>query len=246
MTKFTWNDENTARLVELAGPEGSFVSQDQLVQFSEELGTTNRSVGSKLRKMNYDVELAGTKKSAWTAEEEAELRAMVEGNPGAYTYAELAAAFKNGKYSAKTVQGKILSMELYEHIRKAEKRAPVRTYTPEEEAQFVAMVADGASVETLADHFGRPVASIRGKALSLLKAGEISEMPKQETSKAREVEDFFAGIDLENTTVEQLVELSGNTKSARGIKATLSRRGLKCADYDGAARRAKLDAAKED
>ena len=42
-------------------------------------------------------------------------------------------------------------------------------------------------------------------------------------------------------TVADLVAATTD-KTERGIKSTLSRRGLTCADYDGASKRAKLDA----
>lgn len=42
-------------------------------------------------------------------------------------------------------------------------------------------------------------------------------------------------------TVEEIAEKADRT--ARGVRSMLSRRGITCADYDGAAKRAKLDAA---
>ena len=86
----------------------------------------------------------------------------------------------------------------------------------------------------------RPVNSIRGKALSLLRETRISEMPKQETSTAKKDVDAFEGLDLASMTVAEVAEKVGKTE--KGVKSALTRRGLTCTDHDGAAKRAKLDA----
>ena len=107
MSKFSWNTDNTAKLVELAGPRDAVVSQDHLTVVAETLGTTSRSIGSKLRKMDYTVQKASeTNKSAWSAEQEAALVDFVNANASELTYAELAASFSNGSFSAKQIQGK--------------------------------------------------------------------------------------------------------------------------------------------
>lgn len=237
--KVNWNDENTATLVGLAGT-GSEISQEQLVAIADEMGTTSRSIGAKLRRMDYDVAKAAPKASAWTEGQEAALTSLVNDNANALTYAEIAASFEGGAFNAKQIQGKLLSMELFGLVRKADKVAPQRTYTEAEETQFVALANDGASMETLAEAFDKPIASVRGKALSLLKSEHISGMPKQEKSSAKARVDIFEGVDVASLTIEQLVEATG--KTARGIKSTLSRRGVACSDYDGASKRAKLDA----
>lgn len=239
--KITWNEENTARLVELAG--SGEVSQSDLVSIAETLGTTSRSIGAKLRRMEYVVAKAAPKASAWNADQENALTALVNANANQLTYAEIAASFEGGNFNAKQIQGKLLSMELFGLVRKAEKVAPQRTYTEAEEAVFVKLANSGATMETLATEFSKPIASVRGKALSLLKSEHIAEMPKQEKSSAKAREDIFKDVDVAGSTIEQLVETTG--KSVRGIKSTLSRRGITCADYDGAAKRAKLDASKE-
>ncbi|WP_046969793.1 hypothetical protein, partial [Luteibacter rhizovicinus] len=77
-------------------------------------------------------------------------------------------------------------------------------------------------------------------ALSLLREGRIAAMPVQETSSAKTREDLLEGLDLVNMTVAEIAEKT--SKSERGVKSMLSRRGLVAKDYDGAAKRAKLDA----
>ena len=237
--KINWNEVNTARLVELVGGTQP-VSQDRLTEIAVDLETTSRSVGAKLRKMDYEVDKAAPKASAWTDSQEADITSLVTANSGSLTYAEIAASFEGGTFNAKQVQGKLLSMELFSHVRKAEKVKAPRTYTEAEEAQFSSIVEAGGSMESLAEAFGKPLASVRGKALSLLRGNEIVAMPKQETSNAKETSDFLAGLDITSMTVADLVEATTD-KTERGIKSTLSRRGLTCADYDGAAKRAKLD-----
>lgn len=235
--KFAWKEDNTTELTTLAG--SGEITQEMLVTIADTLGTTARSVGAKLRNMGHTVQKAATKASAWSEAQEAALTALLASNPGAYTYAEIAASFENGAFDKRQVQGKILSMELFTQVRKADKPVVVRSYTEAEETKFVGLANGGASMEALAEAFDRPIAKVRGKALSLLKSKQISAMPKQEKSSAKERVDLFADLDVANMSVEQLVEKTGKTE--RGIRSTLSRRGITCSDYDGAARRAKLD-----
>lgn len=240
MSKINWNEENTARLASFV-TEGVEVTQDQLASIAEEMGTTARSIGAKLRKLGYEVQKAAARPSSWTEEQENALRSFVESNPNTFTYKEIAAQFEGGAFTDKQIQGKILNLELYHLVRKAEKKAAPRTYSPEEEARFVSLANGGATMEDLAEAFGKSVASIRGKALSLLRAGEIEAMPVQATSNAKVVADPISSLEnIAEMTVEEIAEATG--KSVRGIKSTLSRRGIDCANYNGASRREKLDA----
>jgi len=229
-----WTDERTQSLVDFVG-EGP-VSQAIVAEAAEELETSTRSVSSKLRRMGYDVELASASASkSFSDDQEATLRAFVNDNTGAYTYAEIAEHFEGGAFSAKSIQGKILSMELTEHVKPAPKVESVRTYTPEEEAQFVSMVNDGEFVEAIAESLGKSVNSIRGKALSLLRSGYINAIPKQEHTKGSSKADVLADLDISEMTVQEIADDIG--KTVRGVKTMLTRRGLQCADYNGAARK---------
>ena len=77
-----------------------------------------------------------------------------------------------------------------------------------------------------------------GKALSLLRAGAIDAIPRQETTKASTTVDPLEAIDnLGDMTVEDIAETIG--KTTRGVKTMLTRRGLSASDYDGAAKAAK-------
>ena len=230
-----WTDERTQQLVDFVGSE-SPISQATVASAAEELETSTRSVSSKLRKMGFDVELASASASkSFSDEQEATLQAFVTDNSGSYTYAEIASNFEGGSFSAKSIQGKILSMELTSHVKPAPKVETVRTYTPEEEGTFVSMVNDGSFVEEIADALGKSVNSIRGKALSLLRSGEINAIPKQKETKGSSKADVLADVDVANHTVEEIADQIG--KTVRGVKTMLTRRGLQCSDYNGAAKK---------
>ena len=230
-----WTDERTQQLTDFVGSE-SPISQSTVASAAEELETSTRSVSSKLRKMGFDVELASASASkSFSDEQEATLQAFVTDNSGSYTYAEIASNFEGGSFSAKSIQGKILSMELTSHVKPAPKVETVRTYTPEEEGTFVSMVNDGSFVEEIADALGKSVNSIRGKALSLLRSGEINAIPKQKETKGSSKADVLADVDVASHTVEEIADQIG--KTVRGVKTMLTRRGLQCSDYNGAAKK---------
>ena len=233
-----WNDERTSALETFVGDETP-VSQATVADAAANLETSTRSVSSKLRKMGFDVELASASSArAFTEAQEATLQTFVSDNSGEYTYAQIADNFESGAFSAKSIQGKILSMELTDHVKPAPKVEAVRTYSPEEEETFVSMVNDGAFVEQIADALDRSVNSVRGKALSLLRSGDIDGIPRQEHTKGSAKEDPLADLgDISGMTVEAIAENIG--KTARGVKTMLTRRGLVASDYDGAAKREK-------
>ena len=223
-----WTEERTDSLTAFVGDE-SPISQATVAAGAEHLGTSPRSVSSKLRKMGYDVELASSVSTkTFSDEEEATLRTFVEGNSGQYTYAEIAAAFADGNYAAKSIQGKILSMELTGHVKPTERPASVRTYSPDEETTFLGLVSNGAFVEDIAEALGRPINSIRGKAI-----------PKQRESNAKSRVDALTELgDISGMSVSDIADEIGKTQ--RGVKTMLTRRGLTAADYDGAARKERV------
>ena len=233
-----WTDERTQQLVDFVG-DSSPISQAMVSDAADDLETSTRSVSSKLRKMGYDVELASSVSNrTFSEDQEATLSNFVTDNSGQYTYADIASSFEGGHFSAKSIQGKILSMELTSHVKPAEKPESVRTYSPEEENTFTTMVNDGAFVEEIAEALGKSVNSIRGKALSLLRSGDIGAIPKQKETKGSSKADPLAEVsDLGDMSVEAIADEIG--KTVRGVKTMLTRRGLTCADYDGAARKEK-------
>ena len=236
-----WTDERTAELTSFVGDE-SPVSQSTVAEAAVQLETSTRSVSSKLRKMGFDVELASaTSTRAFSDAQEATLASFVSDNSGQYTYADIASHFEGGAFSPKSIQGKILSMELTDHVKPAPKPESVKTYTDAEEATFVEMVNGGSFVEEIAEALGKTVNSVRCNALSVLRAEAIVAIPKQKETKGASKADPLADLgDVAAMTVEQIADAIG--KTARGVKTMLTRRGLVAADYDGASKKEKATA----
>ena len=242
MTTPKWTEDRTRILTAMV--EGmDTISQSTVASASVELDTTTRSISSKLRKMGYDVELAASahKKAFSDAQAEA-LSSFVTENSGTYTYADIASNFEGGAFTAKQVQGKILSMELTSHVKPAEKVEVARTYTPAEEATFLDLVSNNAFVEEIAEALGKSINSVRGKALSFLRSGDITSIPKQKESRAKANVDALTELgDISAMTVEQIAE--SIDKTIRGVKTMLTRRGMTCSNHDGAKKAAKNAAA---
>lgn len=235
-----WNEEMTHTL--FSAVEGvASVNKELVVELAEKLETSSRSVAAKLRKAGYTVESLSAQKTAWSAEQTAELHNVLNANPGEFTYTELAAQL-SFEVNARTVQGKVLSEELTSLVKATPKKEVVRTYSDDEEVTFVDMANAGASIDGIAAALGRTLPQIRGKALSLHREGRIVAIPKQETSARKAAADAFEGLEVAEMTVEQLVEATG--KGERSVKSMLTRRGLSAVDYDGAAKKAASEAKK--
>lgn len=237
-----WSDDKVSTLLATVGND-SPVSVAAVEKAAEALGISARSVASKLRQLDREVaSMAKEKTSAFTAEEGDALRNFVESNAGSFTYKEIAEQFGEGKFSAKQIQGKLLALELTGSVKAAEKVEVARTYTEAEEAKFIDMASKGAFIEDIAKALGKEVASVRGKALSLSRTGAITEIPKQKESHAKETVDVVAslGDKVAKMTVAEIAAAADKTD--RGIKTLLTRRGIKCADYDGKAKAEKAAA----
>lgn len=239
MSKF-WNEETVATLTRTLD-KGTEVAVDTVEALAELLDTTTRSVSAKLRNLGYTVQkVVDAKTSAWSAEATQELQTFLERNPGKYTFAEIAASFRNGEFSTKAVQGKVLSLEMTDAVKKAEKVATVKTYSDDEEAKLIKLASNGASLEDIADALGRSLNSVRGKALSLSRSIDGFTIPKQAKSYAKPSEgDVYdaLGSRIGDMTVAEIAEKTGRTE--RGVKTTLTRRGITVQDYDGAKKAAK-------
>lgn len=237
-----WSDEVVAQLLEIVGSE-SPVSTATVESAATTLGVTVRSVAAKLRQLDREVaSMAKEKVSAFTPEETAGLEAFVESNAGAYTYKEIAEKYEGGKFNAKQIQGKILALELTGSVKPAEKVEVARTYTPEEEAKFVALVKKGAFIEEIAEALGKTVASVRGKALSLTRQGEIDKIPAQKESHAKDNTDAVDALGDKISTMTVAEIAAAVEKTERGIRTLLTRRGITVKDHDGAAKKAKAEA----
>jgi DNA-binding CsgD family transcriptional regulator len=235
-----WTDERTATLQSSVGNE-SPVSRDTVARLATELETTPRSVASKLRKLGVEVETASSAPKAFNDEQAEALRDFVEDNRGNLTYAQVAEQFNGGSFSAKQIQGKILSMELTDAIAPTPKAETQKSYTDAEEARIIELVKAGKYFEDIAADLGREVPSIRGKALSLLRAGLIDAMPAQRDVKGAAPDAFEALGDVSGLTVEEIA--TKLDKTPRGVKTMLTRRGVSAKDYDGKAKAEKAQAA---
>lgn len=235
-----WTDERTATLKNSVGNE-SPVSRDTVARLAGELETTPRSVASKLRKLGVEVETASSAPKAFNDEQAEALREFVEANRGNLTYAQVAEQFNGGSFTAKQIQGKVLSMELTDAIAPTPKQETQKSYTDEQEARIIELAKAGKYVEDIAADLGREVPSIRGKALSLLRAGHIDAMPAQRDVKGTAPDAFEALGDVSGLTVAEIATKLDKTE--RGVKTMLTRRGVSAKDYDGAKKAEKAQAA---
>ena len=234
-----WTDERTATLAALVVGV-SPVTIELVNSAADTLETTTRSIASKLRKMGYEVQSASSvAKKAYSDAQEAELSAFVTSNSGMYTFGEIAGMVCGGDFSPKSIQGKLLSMELTNNVKATEKQVVAKAYSDAEEATFVEMAAAGSSAEDIAKALGKSLKSVMGKSLSLSRTVEGFVRPKQETSSAKAKEDAFDT--LENIATMSVADIAAALdKSERGIKSMLTHRGVTCADYDGAKKAAKI------
>jgi len=237
-----WNDETVAQLLSIVGNE-SPVSAATVEEAAENLGFTTRSVAAKLRQLDHDVaSMAKEKTTAFTDDETDELADFVEGNEGRYTYKEIAEHFAGGKFTAKQIQGKLLALELTGMVKPAEKVEVARTYSDSEEATFIKMAESGKYIEDIAQALGKSVASVRGKALSLTRKGQIARIPAQRESHAKDQVDPIVqlGDRIATMTVAEIAKAVDKTE--RGLRTLLTRRGINVADYKGADKKAKAEA----
>lgn len=241
-TTKNWSDEAVDQLMQIVGNE-SPVSVDSVERAAEQLGKTTRSIASKLRQLDREVaSLAKEKTSAFTADEGADLADFVNANAGNLTYKEIAETFASGKFTAKQIQGKLLALELTGSVKPAEKVEVARTYTEAEEATFVRMADAGSYIEEIAAKLNKTVASVRGKALSLTRKGQIAKIPAQKESHAKESVDAVSALGSAIATMTVAEIAAKVDKTERGLRTLLTRRGIKVADYDGAAKKAKAEA----
>lgn len=237
-----WSDEAVKTLLNAVGSSNP-VTAAQVEKAAVVLGVSPRSVAAKLRQLDREVaSMAKEKTPAFTQEESDKLAGFVNANAGKHTYKEIAEHFLGGKFTAKQIQGKLLALELTSAVKPAERVEAARTYTAAEEQKFVALVQAGKFIEDIAEALGKTIASVRGKALSLTRSGEISKIPAQRESHANNTVDPVdaLGDSISTMTVAEIA--AAVDKTERGIKTLLTRRGIKVADYDGAAKRAKAEA----
>lgn len=243
-TLLKWTEERTATLISIVG-DATPVTAETVQQATDSLGegTTNRSVASKLRNMGYEVaSTAKTVGKSYSEAEEAEITTFLNANPEQFTYAEIASQVLGGSRSAKQIQGKILSMELYGKVKATPAQVRVKSYTDEEEAKLRSLVLAGGFIEDIAEAMDRPVNSIRGKILSMSRVDDSIKIPKQRVYKDKAKDAFTELGDVSGMTVEKIAEAIDKTE--RGVKTLLTHRGIDCSDYKGAKRHEKIEEAK--
>ena len=220
MSKFEYTDEMVTAMHDVAG---SGVTEDVIENLMDDFDFPRRSVTAKLRKLGYEVPKKPGAAPVFSPEETEALSDYLGENSGSFTAEEIAASFADGKFTARQINGKALSLEMTSHGKPAEKKVTPRTYTEEQEAQIEEMVEGGKYLEEIAEAVDRSVNSVRGKLLSMgLKAAQRDK----KTSKS----DPYEGIeDLLDQTVEEIADHFD--KTVRGVKTVLTRRGLACADY---------------
>lgn len=234
-----WSDESVAQLLGIVG-NVSPVSVALVEQAATAIGVSVRSISSKLRQLDRDVaSMAKVSVPAFTPEQGDALAAFVRDNAGAYTYKEIAEKFPGG-FTHKQIQGKILALELTGSVKAAEKVEVARTYSDAEEATFIKMAQAGKYIEEIAVTLGKTIPSVRGKALSLTRKGQIDKIPAQKDHHATVDPVDALGAAVATMTVAEIAKAVDKTE--RGIKTLLTRRGVKVADYDGAAKKAKAEA----
>lgn len=240
-TNKKWNEEAVAKLMATVG-NAVPVTAAKVQAAADVLGVSVRSVASKLRQLDVEVEsMAKEKVPTFSDEQTAELSDFVQANEGKYTYKEIAEQFP-GDFSAKQIQGKLLALELTGFVKPTEKVEVARTYTPSEEATFIKMAKGGKFIEEIAVTLGKTVPSVRGKALSLTRSGQIDSIPAQKESHAKHAVDAVAALGdaITGMTVEAIAKAVDKTE--RGVRTLLTRRGIKVANYDGAAKKEKAEA----
>ena len=237
-----WSDDTVAQLLKIAGSANP-VSVERVEQAAEALGVTVRSVASKLRQLDREVaSMAKEKVSAFTPEQTSALAKFVTANSGVMTYKDIAENFEHGAFSAKQIQGKLLALELTGSVKPAEKVEAARTYSDAEEATFIKMAQAGKYIEEISITLGKSIPSVRGKALSLTRKGQIDRIPTQKDSHAKNTVDpvVALGTSIASMTVAEIALAVDKTE--RGLKTLLTRRGISVKDYDGAAKKAKAEA----
>ena len=238
-----WTEERVQNLVGLVGTDtNAEISAELQTAAAESLEVSVRSIASKLRNLDYTVASTAAKSVAkYTPAQEEEVRAFVESNPNQFTYAEIASHVLSGAKSAKEIQGKILSMELFDKVKPTPKVEAAKKYSEAEEAKFIGLMEKGAFLEDIATAMDRPLNSVRGKALSLSTGSDTLTMPKQRESHAAVKIDAVAN--LENIGTMTVAEIAtAIDKTERGVKTMLTRRGIDAKDYAGSKKQAKIAA----
>lgn len=220
MSKFEYTDEMVTRMQSLCA---NGVTEEVVESICTEFDFPRRSVTAKLRKLGYDVPKKPGAAPIFSPEETEALKQFLVAHSGKHTAEEIAANFGSGKFNARQINGKALSLEMTQHIKPAEKKAVPKSYTEAEETLVRKMVSEGAYLEDIAAQLNKPVNSVRGKLLSM-------ELKAPQRDKKAAKTDPYEGIeDMADKTVAEIAAHFGKTE--RGVRTVLTRRKMACADY---------------
>lgn len=225
MPKYEYTPEMESRITDACTPfKNSVVPEATIEALMEEFQFPRRSITAKIRLKGFEVATKEPKAPVFNEEETAELVEFLNANHGEFTAEEVAERVAGGKFNAKQINGKVLSLELTSAVRPAEKKVAPRTYTEEEEATIVSMVESGAYIEDIADAIGKTVQSLRGKLLSM-------ELKAPQRDKKATKTDSYENIE-ELAPKMTVAELAAHyDKTERGVKTVLTRRSLSAKDY---------------
>ena len=171
MSKFEYTEDMVSSMHDAAG---GGVTEEIIENLMGEFDFPRRSVTAKLRKLGYDVPKKPGAAPVFSAEETAELSEYLQANSGNMTAEEISESFAGGKFTARQINGKALSLEMTSHVKPAEKKVTPRTYSEEEEGTISEMVEGGKYLEEIAEAVGRTVNSVRGKSLALIELSNLS------------------------------------------------------------------------
>ena len=208
MSKFEYTDEMVTRMHDVAG---SGVTEEIIESLVGEFDFPRRSVTAKLRKLGYDVPKKPGAAPVFSAEETDALASFLESNSGNLTAEEIADQFAAGKFTARQINGKALSLEMTSHVKPAEKKITPRTYSEEEEAKITSMVEGGSYLEEKLQT--RWVVLLTPSVAKLLSMGLKAPQRDKKAVKS----DPYEGIeDMLDQTVEEIA--TSFDKTVRGVK----------------------------
>src|SRR5210317_37743 len=108
MSKLEYTDEMVTRMHDVAS---AGVTEELIEGLMEEFDFPRRSVTAKLRKLGYDVPKKPGAAPVFSAEETDQLASFLEANSCNLTAEEIAAQFNGGKFTARQINGKALSLQ---------------------------------------------------------------------------------------------------------------------------------------
>lgn len=221
MAKYEYTEEMVADIHTQCADE---VTEEVIVNLCDTFEFPRRSITAKLRKLGYDVPKKPGEAPAFDAAETEALKQFLSDNDGTLTSQEVADQFMDGKFTSRQINGKVLSMEMTDNLKKTEKKVVPKSYSDEESSTVQTMAEDGAFIEEIAAKVSKSVASVRGKLLSL----GLTAPQKEKAVAKPGAYDGIEAVAAEMTVAELAEKYE---KSERGVKTVLSKRKLVCKDY---------------